>query len=171
MEKALKHIAELDMENARQLLGQVLAKDPQNIDALTHLFNISKLEPETEEFHQTARKLIFQLSRSHESYEKAKKIYLEYSGLTRHPRLSAQLYLQLSAIFSSSGHLENAVKILAPLVKKMPEAPGIPPALLRLARAYRQKGMNRQGDQCLQLLCRKYPESSEAQVARNSLRR
>ncbi|MGD8294079.1 MAG: rhomboid family intramembrane serine protease [Desulfobacterales bacterium] len=171
MEKALKHIAELDMENARQLLGQVLAKDPQNIDALTHLFNIAKLEPETEEFHQTARKLIFQLSRSHESYEKAKKIYLEYSGLTRHPRLSAQLYLQLSAIFSSSGHLENAVKILAPLVKKMPEAPGIPPALLRLARAYRQKGMNRQGDQCLQLLCRKYPESSEAQVARNSLRR
>ena len=170
MEKALKHIAELDMENGRQLLGQVLAKDPQNIDALTHLFNIAKLEPETEEFHQTAKKLIFQLSRSYDSYEKANKIYLEYSSLTRHPRLSAQLYLQLSAIFSTSGHLENAVKILALLVKKVPEAPGIPPALLKLARAYRQKGMNRKGDQCLQLLCRKYPESSEAQVARKSLK-
>ena len=171
MEKALKHIAELDMENGRLLLGQVLAKDPQNIDALTHLFNIAKLEPESEEFHQTAKSLIFQLSRSHESYEKANKIYLEYSGLTRHPRLSAQLYLQLSAIFSSSGHLENAVKILGLLVKKMPEAPGIPPALLRLARAYRQQGMNRKGDQCLQLLCRKYPGSSEAQIARKSLTR
>jgi membrane associated rhomboid family serine protease len=171
MEKALKHIAELDMENGRQLLGQVLAKDPQNIDALTHLFNISKLEPETEDFHQTANKLIFQLSRSVDSYEKANKIYMEYSGLTRHPRLSAQLYLQLCAIFLTLGHLENAVKILAVLVKKMPEAPGIPPALLKLARAYRQKGMHRKRDQCLQLLCRKYPGSTEAQVARKSLRR
>jgi TolA-binding protein len=69
------------------------------------------------------------------------------------------------------GHLENAVKILAVLVKKMPEAPGIPPALLKLARAYRQKGMHRKRDQCLQLLCRKYPGSTEAQVARKSLRR
>ena len=169
MEKALKHIAELDMEKGRQLLGQVLAKDPENIDALTHLFNIYKLEPEAEGFHRTAKKLIFQLSRSYHSYEKANKIYQEYVGLTRHPRLSPQLYLQLSAMFSTTGNLENAVKIIALLVKKMPEAPGIPPALLKLARAYRQKGMAKKGDQCMQLLCHKYPQSNEAQVARKSL--
>ena len=169
MEKALKHIAELDMEKGCRLLGQVLEKDPDNISALTHLFNIHKLEPETEEFHRTARNLIFQLSRQYNSYEKANKIYQEYVGLTRHPRLSPQLYLQLSAMFSTTGNLENAVKILAFLVKKMPEAPGIPPALLKLARAYRQKGMAKKGDQCMQLLCHKYPQSSEAQVARKSL--
>ena len=169
MEKALKYIAELDMERGRRLLGQVLAKDPENIDALTHLFNIHKLEPETEGFHRTAKELIFQLSRNYNSYDKANKIYQEYVGLTRHPRLSPQLYLQLSAMFSTTGNLENAVKILALLVKKMPEAPGIPPALLKLARAYRQKGMAKKGDRCMQLLCHKYPQSSEAQVARKSL--
>ena len=170
MEKALKHIAELDMESGRQLLGQVLAKDPENIDALTHLFNVCKLDPETEEFHRTTKKLIFQLSRSYNTYEKANKIYQEYVGLTRRPRLSPQLYLQLSAMFSATGHLENAVKILTLLVKKVPESPGIPTALLKLARAYRQNGMALQGNKCLQLLCHKYPESSEAQVARKSLR-
>jgi tetratricopeptide (TPR) repeat protein len=169
MEKALKHIAELDMESGRQLLGQVLDNDPENIDALTHLFNVYKLDPEAEEFHRTAKKLIFQLSRSHNTYEKANKIYQEYVGLTRRPRLSPQLYLQLSAIFSATGHLENAVKILTLLIKKVPESPGIPTALLKLGRAYRQKGMALRGDKCMQLLCHKYPESSEAQVARKSL--
>ena len=169
MEKALKHIAELDMESGRQLLGQVLAKDPENIDALTHLFNVYKLDPETEEFHRTAKKLIFRLSRSYNTYEKANKIYQEYVCLTRRPRLSPQLYLQLSAMFSATGHLENAVKILTLLVKKVPESPGIPTALLKLARAYRHNGMALKGNKCLQLLCHKYPESSEAQVARKSL--
>ncbi len=169
MEKALKHIAELDMESGRRLLGLVLDKDPANIDALTHLFNVCKLDPEAEEFHRTAKKLIFQLSRSSNTYEKANEIYQEYVGLTRRPRLSPQLYLQLSAMFSATGHLENAVKILTLLIKKVPESPGIPTALLRLARAYRQEGMALKGNKCMQLLCHKYPQSSEAQVASKSL--
>jgi len=169
MEKALKHIAELDMESGCQLLGQVLAKDPENIDALTHLFNVTKLDPETEEFHRAAKKLIFQLSRWHNTYDKANKIYQEYIGLTRRPRLSPQLYFQLTAMFLATGHLEKAVKIITLLVKKKPESPGIPPALLKLARAYRRNGMALKGNRCLQLLCHKYPESTEAQVARKSL--
>ena len=169
MEKALKHIAELDMKMGCQLLRQVLAKDPENIDALTHLFNVYKLDSETEEFHHTATKLIFQLCRSCDTYEKAGKMYQEYVGLTRQPRLSPQLYLQLIAMFSATGQLENAVKILTLLVKKVPESPGIPTALLKLGRAYRQNGMALKSNKCLQLLCHKYPASSEAQVARKSL--
>ena len=96
---------------------------------------------------------------------KANKIYQEYVGLTRRSRLSPQLYLQLSIVFSATGHLGNAVKILTFLVKKVPESPGIPTALLKLAQAYRQIGMALKGNKCLQLLCHKYPESSEAQVA------
>jgi len=82
---------------------------------------------------------------------------------------TAQLYLQLSAMFSATGHLDNAVNILTLLIKKVPESPGIPTALLRLARAYRQDGMALKGNKCMQLICHKYPQSSEAQVARKSL--
>ena len=71
MEKALKHIAELDMHAGRRVLKQVLDKDPENIDALTHLFHVDKLDPEGDRFHETAKKLIFQLSRSYHTYEKA----------------------------------------------------------------------------------------------------
>jgi membrane associated rhomboid family serine protease len=168
LEKALKHIAELDMETGRQLLEQVLAKDPENIDALTHLFNVYKLDPENEDFHRTAKKLIFQLSRSYNTYEKAHHIYHEYVSHARHPRLSPEMYVQLSSMFSATGHLENAVKILTLLVKKVPQFPGIPTALLKLAQAYRQNGMEIKGEKCLQLICHKYPESSEARIARKS---
>jgi TolA-binding protein len=65
--------------------------------------------------------------------------------------------------------MESAVKILALLVKKVPDSPGIPTALLKLAHAYRQNGKTQEGNKCLQLLCHKYPASNEAQVARKSL--
>ena len=40
------------------MLNQVLEKDPRNLTALTHLFNIEKNEPGNPRFHQTACKLL-----------------------------------------------------------------------------------------------------------------
>lgn len=169
IEKALEHIAELDLEAGRQILEKVLAKEPENIDALTHLFNVYKLDPEDDKFHQVTKKLIFELTRSYNTYEKAHQIYNEYIRLTSHPRLSPQIYIQLSMMFAATDHLENAVKILTMLLKKVPDFPGVPTALLKLARAYNQKGMAMKGNRCLNLICNKYPESTEAQLAQKTL--
>ena len=169
IEKALKHIGELDMERGRQLLEKVLAKEPENIDALTHLFNVYKLDPDDEKFHNVTKKLIFELTRSYNTYQKAHDIYQEYIRHTSQARLTPQLYIQLSIMFAATGHLENAVKIMTMLLKKVPDSPGVSTALLKLARAYDQKGMAAKGQKCLQLICSKYPESTEAQVARQSL--
>lgn len=169
IEKALKHIAELDLETGRRILEKVLAREPENFDALTHLFNAYKLEPEDEKFHRVTKKLLFELTRSYNTYEKAHQIYNEYIRTTNHPRLSSQIYIQLSMMFAATGHLENAVAILTMLLKKVPDSPGVPTALLKLARAYRQKGMAMKGKRCLNLICNKYPESTEARLAHQSL--
>ena len=169
LDDALRRIAELDFETGSRLLEQVLTKDPEHIDALTHLFNIYKLEPEKPRFHKVAKNLIFRLSRSYNTYESAHQFYLEYISLTRRPRLSPQLYVELSSIFSATGHLEHAVNILTLLLKKMPEMPGLPSAILKLAAAYRKNGMAAKWQRCLRLILTKYPESVEAQVARESL--
>jgi tetratricopeptide (TPR) repeat protein len=171
IEKALKHIAELDMESGRRLLEEVLAREPDHIDALTHLFYIYKLDPDDAKFHAVTKKLIFELTRSYNTYEKAHDIYQEYIRNTSQARLNPQLYIQLSIMFAATGHLENAVKIITMLLKKVPESPGVSTALLKLARAYAQKGMAAKGDKCMQLICSKYPESAEARVARESLQR
>lgn len=169
IEKALKHIAELDMEAGRRLLEKVLAREPDNIDALTHLFNVLKLDPEDKRFHQVAQKLIFELTRSYHTYEKAQQTYSEYIRQTSRPRLSPHLYIQLSIMFAATGHLEKSVKILTMVLKKVPDSPGLPKALLKLAGAYNRKGMAMNGNRCLKLICHKYPESAEAQLARKSL--
>jgi len=169
IEKALEHIAKLDLEAGRQILEKVLAGDPENIDALTHLFNVYKLDPDDEKFHRATQKLIFELTRSYNTYEKAHQIYDEYIRLTHHPRLSPQIYIQLSMMFAATGHLENAVSILTMLLKKVPDFPGVPTALLKLAGAFSQKGMAMKGDRCLKLICSKYPESTEAQLADKTL--
>jgi tetratricopeptide (TPR) repeat protein len=169
IEKALKHISELDMVTGRQILKQALARDPENIDALSHLFHVDKLDPESDRFHKTAKQLLFQLSRSYHTYEKAHYFYAEYLRHTSHPRLSPQLYVQLSAVFAAIGRVEIAVKILTLLLKKVPQSPGIPGAMLKLANAYRQNGMAAKGQKCLRLICHKYPDSSEARVARESI--
>ncbi|MDJ0819870.1 MAG: rhomboid family intramembrane serine protease [Desulfobacterales bacterium] len=171
IEKALRHIAELDMETGRKLLEQALAMDPDNIDVLTHLFNVYKLNPDDQKYHQAAQKLLFELSRSYNTYEKAHHIYADYLSHTGQPRLSPQLYIQLCIMFAASGHLDNAVKIITMLLKKVPDSPGVPMALLKLGRAYGQKGLAQKSNQCLQLICNKYPNSSEAQLARNSLQK
>jgi membrane associated rhomboid family serine protease len=169
LEDALRRIAELDFEAGSRLLEQVLAKEPEHIDALTHLFNVYKLEPEKPRFHKVAKNLIFRLSRSYDTYESAHKFYQEYICLTRRPRLSPQLYIELSSIFSATGHLEHSVNILTLLLKKMPELPGLPSAFLKLAAAYRKNGMAAKWQRCLRLILSKYPESVEAQLARQSL--
>jgi membrane associated rhomboid family serine protease len=169
IEKALKHIAELDLETGRQILENVLAKAPGNTDALIHLFNVYKLDPEDDKFHRLTNKLIFELTRSYHTYEKAHQIYSEYIRHTSQPRLSPQLYIQLSIMFAATGHLDKSVKILTMVLKKVPDSPGLPTALLKLAGAYNQKGMAMKGNHCLKLICNKYPESAEAQLARKSL--
>jgi len=169
IEKALTHIAELDLEAGRQLLEKVLAKEPDNIAALTHLFNVYKLDPADDKFHQVTQKLIFELTRSYNTYEKAHQIYSEYIRHAGHPRLSPQLYIQLSMMFAATGHLEKSVKIVTMVLKKVPDSPGLPTALLKLAGAYNQKGMAMNGNRCLKLICNKYPDSTEAHLARRSL--
>ena len=169
IEKALKHIAELDLEAGRTLLEKALAMDPDNITILTHLFNANKLNPDDPKYHQAAQKLLFELTRSYNTYEKAHLIYTEYLRHTSRPHLTPQLYIQLGIMFAATGHVENAVKIITMLLKKVPDSPGVPTALLKLGRTYGQKGMAQKRNQCLQLICNKYPDSSEAELARRSL--
>jgi TolA-binding protein len=58
---------------------------------------------------------------------------------------------------------------MAMFLKQKPDLPGIPQALLKLADGYRQKGTKQKYQRCLILLGKKYPESSEGQIARRQL--
>lgn len=169
LEEAQKYIGELDLEQGKQRLEQVLLKSPENINALTHLFNIEKLEPQTQRFHEIAKRLLSILCRDNHHPEAAFNTYKEYTDHASHPRLSAELYLRISAICSATAHFDRSKRILAMLMKKKSDLPGIPTALLKLANCYRQKGMQDNWKNCLQVIYARYPHSGEAQIAKKAL--
>ena len=170
MESALERISELDLEKARSILEKILEKDPGNTDALTHLFNIDKNDPQDKRFHITVKRMLIVLRQTKADPQIAYKMYQEYLGLVDQPRLSSDLYLYICTICAANGNLEDAKRILASLLKHKADLSGIPAALVKLADAYRRKGRQDGWKKCLQVLFARYPDSSEAQMAKKSLR-
>jgi membrane associated rhomboid family serine protease len=165
LEIALQKIGKLDMNGARPVLEQILEKDPQNADALNHLFNIDKLNPQSETFHRTASSVLLRLSTNKENQQKVYDIFKEYGDIAKPLRLHPDLLFRLSSIFSAQGHLEDAEKIIAMLLQRFPKSQKIPSVILHLGRAYLKRGMSAKGQKCLRVVCKRYPESSESQVA------
>jgi tetratricopeptide (TPR) repeat protein len=169
LESALQKVGSLDLSGARPLLEQVLEKDSNNLDALTHLFNIDKLNPQAEDFHRTAARLLLRLSTDKENRQRLYDIYREYKNLAKPLRLHPDLLFRLSSIFSTQGHPEESEKIIAMFLQKYPNTQQLPTAILNLGRAYLDKGVSDRGGKCLQVLCKRYPESRESQVAQRLL--
>jgi TolA-binding protein len=73
------------------------------------------------------------------------------------------------SILAGLGYPEKAERILAMFIKQKPDFPGIPSALLKLATGYRHKGVNLKYQKYLQLIDKRYPNSSESEMARRQL--
>ncbi len=168
--EALECIGRLDMQGARPLLEEVLTIDPHNRAALSHLFNIDKLKPDEDRFHNTAARLLLQCMNDDQGYEALHKVYEEYRIISKKLRLSPDLLLQITATFSSHGHIDESERIIALLLKSRPEFQKLPTGILKLAQAYLKKGMKDKGKKCLAIIARKYPQSPEARIARRLLK-
>ncbi len=170
LEKALQRVAELDMDGARLLLKEVLEIDPNNQSALTHLFNIDKLNPGGEHFNETASRLLLRLSQGSEDYEALHNTYTEYCRISKRSKLSPNLLFRIGSVFSAHGHLEEAEKIMAMLLRTNQGLQELPVGILKLARAYLKKGMTDKGQKCLKIICQRYPGSGQCQIARRLLK-
>jgi membrane associated rhomboid family serine protease len=170
IEEALHSISKLDMAQGRKLLYTVLQKEPGNLTALTHLFNVEKHTPENDRFHNTAKKLLSLLIQNNAPAKTTYHIYKEYIRVSNRPRLSPKLYLGISIVCIETGHFEKAKRILVTLLKSQPILPGISMALLKLANGYGQKGMKDSQRKVLQVILAKYPDTPEARIAEKALK-
>ena len=170
LEEALQRIGKVDMLGARPLLEQVLVIDSHNRSALTHLFNIDKLTPDVERFHQTASRLLSHLIGDKESFDRLYDTYNEYVRTAKHPRLDHDLMFQLGQIFLRQGYLKESERILAMVLKRDPGYQKLPNGILNLARVYLKKGMKEKGKKCLRIILQKYPASGESRIAEGLLK-
>jgi membrane associated rhomboid family serine protease len=166
MDQALERIGELDLDEGRRLLHRVLEKDPKNITAWTHLYNIEKNEPQHPRFHQTTAKLLALQVQNSDSWDSAYATYIDYLRRVGVPRLNFPLLLRLSTVCAATGHTDKAGQLLFAIIKKKADLPGVSTALLKLAHAYKIKGKTQDYRKCLQMISRFYPDSPEAQLVK-----
>jgi membrane associated rhomboid family serine protease len=162
LHQALDHMGNLEMAQAQSLLERVLELSPDHRDALTHLFNIHKLNPDSPDFHDIAKKLLSVLLRDADHHPAALACYEKYTDLTRRPMLSIPLYLQIAGIMAAAGKTDGAEQIVLTILKKKPQAPGLPSSLTKLAQAFRRGGHMERFQRYQQLVCKRFPDSVEA---------
>ncbi|MDJ0883782.1 MAG: rhomboid family intramembrane serine protease [Desulfobacterales bacterium] len=168
VEKAMQRLGELEFEQARDLFNQVLEQDPAHEIAITQLYNITKQQPTSPAFHQSAARYLDYLLHHPPAWDRIPGLYQEYLKLAGTPRLPLTIYPLLAGILADKGHPDAAGRIVTAVIKKQPLLDGLPAALLKLATAFQKKGQRRQADQCRRLLQTRYPESPEASAAKTA---
>lgn len=169
LEGAMQRIGKLDMHGARPLLEDVLEIDPHNKSALTHLFNIDKLNPRDERFHKTASRLFHHLTNDSKAHQTLYATYKEYRRLSKKLKLSPDLIFRIASAFSAHGYFDESAKIMAMFLKNRPGYQALPNGILRLGQAYLKNGMKKKGKKCLQIVCKRFPGSAESKIARQLL--
>jgi membrane associated rhomboid family serine protease len=162
MHQALDHLGNLEMQQSQALLEQVLELSPNNQEALSHLFNIHKLNPESKAFHDTAKHLLGVLLHNTAAHHTAIAVYETYSRLASRPRLSIYAYLKISGAMAAAGKAEDAEKIILAILKRKPETPELPSNLIKLSQAFRKCGRMDRWERYRKLVCKRFPDSVEA---------
>ncbi|MEN8243424.1 MAG: rhomboid family intramembrane serine protease [Thermodesulfobacteriota bacterium] len=169
IEKALAHIGQLEMEQGEALLQDVLKKEPKNIAALKHLYEIHKTDPEKPQFHTTAKQVLKLSSRNEETHSITVDVYTDYVARTKLPKLSAGLYLRLITILAGKGHLKKAEQIAIMFLNKKPGYQGLSTALLRLSNKFKMEGDQVKHKTYLNIILSEYSNTVEAKLAKAEL--
>ena len=170
IEKALSHMGNLEMDKAQEILEAVLVKDPSNIPVMNHLFNILRNHPKDARLDRITRILLDRLVKKPATQKIALKIMEDYEKATgRLPRLSPDLYVRIGIVYAYDDQLEASDRIITAMMKQKPKLASIPPALLKLANAYKQSGRIKEFTSRLNLLMDQYPGSNESRVAHKIL--
>jgi membrane associated rhomboid family serine protease len=165
LETALEHMRKLEFDRARELLRQLLAETPDDLEAWQHLYSIERQNPQCPNYHHAAQKLLDLLCRQPDTFPKACTLFKGYLQVAHPPRLPAELYLQVSNALCETGQLHDACKLLLALLKHSSRLPTLPTALLKLAGHFQRQGDEMGCRQCAQTLAAHYPEALETRLA------
>lgn len=169
IEKALDHMGRLEFDDARTLLMEADGLQPEDEVILKHLFAIDRLDPGKPRYHETSKKYLNTLCNNPQTYAQAHTIYREYIKAARPAKLGGTIYLKLSRAFCEIGKLDDAQRLVSVLAKRCAGLEEVPALLLKLAGLYAKKVNNQARKACLVSICRQYPMSAEASIAKQQL--
>lgn len=160
LEKGMNKMAQLNMKEARKHMSAILKIQPDHRTALRHLFNIDKSNPQSDQFHTTAAKLLSSMQ-SHED-DLFIEFFERYKRLAKKPKMSKRTVLRLIRTYLNRQEYEKAEGYVALLVYYEGEQALVPDFLLRLAEGYRSVGKTKKSRTCLGILAKRFGTSNAA---------
>lgn len=140
-------IAALKMDKAKKLFLQLHTEHPENIDVLKQLFNISKFNPSSEDFHNYARKLLLSSGESPQINTDILGVYNEYiSKAMPGPKLNAEIMIKLCRRFLKANFVEDAEKIIMLLINNKVKHKEISENLQMLVNKYRSTNIEKSNE-------------------------
>ena len=130
LSRGMQLIGELKCREATRVLEPLLKETPDDPQVLRQLYNASKLEPGSENYHRYAKRLLLgQDTPARERHE----LFVEYSRLAK-PRLGVDDALWLARRFLNGGYTEEAERLTLAVFKGARDNAALPAMLLELAK-------------------------------------
>lgn len=168
-QQGLQALAAMDTNKARRLFLELAEGYPNNRDVMIQLYNVAKLNPENKTIHTTAKAILNLAGSDQATVKTLHDIFIDYVELVQpNVRLKPDQMMSLALRFAAHNYMEDAEKIILHLTTRNTEYGRNPEGLMALATHYRRTNNQPKAEKFLSLLIQCYPDSLEAQYARQA---
>jgi TolA-binding protein len=169
IDRVQRLIKALQFDKARVELAALAKKRPHDRSLVTQFYNLAKLKPESEDYHQAAA-LVFELDDDAAALVLLQETFYEYLRLCKADiRLTPDQLLLLARRFVRNQRPAEAERVIDLLLSKHPRHPQLPTVIMRLALGYESAGKLEKAKHHQQRVLELFPDSAEAGLVRGTL--
>lgn len=169
---ALNKMSDLNFPAAKKILLELNKESPNNHQVLFHLFNATKVDPSSEDYHQTASKIFHIKDNSKACVSMINIVFKNYVKRAEPSiRFDPTVFLSLNRKFRKYGYLDDVEKILHVLVQynrsgKLDEL--LAGEILQLARCYQRKCDSVKASRIIDWCEELYPETASFKESKHA---
>jgi len=168
-ETAMQYIASMQVGKALPILKQLSEQHPQNREYLLQWYKAAKLQPDTDDYHSAAQRIMLLKDKNPITFKLIHDTYLEYLKFARpKPRINIQLCLQLILVFAVAKYFTEAEKLLQ-MIKNHKMKDSVAESILVLANAFQKANQTAKCQSYLQLLTTEFANTASSHEAHKRL--
>ena len=159
----------MQVDKARRIFSDLAEAHPHNRELMIQLYKVAKLNPEDAAIHTTANAILNLPGSDPTTVKILHDIFIDYVELVQpNVRLKPDQMMSLALRFAAQNYLDDAEKIVLYLTTRAASYPRNAEGLMALATHYRRTNNRQKAEKFLSLLVQCYPDSLEAQHARQA---
>jgi len=167
-EQGMQALAALRLDEARKVFQGLLARKPNDSRIIQQLYNIAKFKPGSEDYHQSALRILGQSATNPEILKIINNTFHDYLKTAKPSvRLSSHHYLDLANKFIKGDYLDDAEKIVGFLAKTNAKNASLAQVIIALANAFSRAKQTDKARNYTKLIMQLFPQSNEAIHAQN----